>query len=84
MDHCFTFALRRVVLIASTVLLGANGWAAGPRVLPAGKLPDDARLQPLKDLDGYFPFTPPASKAEWDKLNAQDRLYWTRKGMAPQ
>ena len=67
MDHCFTFALRRVVLIASTVLLGANGWAAGPRVLPAGKLPDDARLQPLKDLDGYFPFTPPASKAEWDK-----------------
>src|SRR5260221_9712678 len=40
---------------------------AAPRVLPEGKLPDDARLAPLKDLDGYFPFTPPASKAEWDK-----------------
>lgn len=38
-----------------------------PRVLPAGTLPNDARLQPPKDLNGYFPFTPPASKAEWDK-----------------
>jgi dienelactone hydrolase len=33
--------------------------------LPEGKLPNDVRLQPLKDLDGYFPFTPPASKADW-------------------
>jgi dienelactone hydrolase len=33
--------------------------------LPEGKLPNDIRLQPPKDLDGYFPFTPPASKAEW-------------------
>jgi dienelactone hydrolase len=40
---------------------------AAPRVLPEGQLPNDARLQPLKDLDGYFPFTPPASKAEWEK-----------------
>ena len=41
--------------------------AAIPRALPAGALPNDVRLQPLKDLDGYFPFTPPKSKAEWDK-----------------
>ncbi len=41
--------------------------AAAPRALPEGKLPNDARLEPLKDLDGYFPFTPPASKAEWEK-----------------
>ncbi len=38
-----------------------------PRVLPPGKLPDDVRLQPLKDLDGYFPFTPPSSRAQWDQ-----------------
>src|SRR3954447_11799914 len=38
-----------------------------PRVLPDGKLPADIRLEPLKDLDGYFPFNPPASKAEWEK-----------------
>jgi dienelactone hydrolase len=41
--------------------------ADAPRALPAGKLPDDIRLQPLKDLDGYFPFTPTATKAEWEK-----------------
>jgi len=35
------------------------------RVLSAGELPDDSRLQPLKDLNGYFPFTPPKFKAEW-------------------
>src|SRR5690242_8419026 len=28
--------------------------------------PRDVRLEPLKDLDGYFPFTPPASKADWE------------------
>jgi dienelactone hydrolase len=35
--------------------------------LPAGHLPHDARLQPLKDLDGYFPFTPPATREAWAK-----------------
>src|SRR3954469_9462818 len=38
-----------------------------PRVLPEGKLPNDVRLAPPKDLDGYFPFTPPASKPEWEQ-----------------
>ncbi len=37
-----------------------------PRALQAGTLPNDVRLRPLKDLDGYFPFTPPKSKEEWD------------------
>src|SRR5678816_1621898 len=41
--------------------------AAVPRVLPEGKLPNDRRLEPPKDLDGYFPFTPPASPAEWER-----------------
>ena len=40
--------------------------AAPPRALPAGELPNDVRLKPLKDLDGYFPFTPPKSPAEWN------------------
>ena len=38
-----------------------------PRVLPAGTLPNDVRLEAPKDLNGYFPFTPPKSKAEWDE-----------------
>ncbi len=36
------------------------------RALPEGQLPNDARLQPLKDLDGYFPFEPPASVTQWE------------------
>ncbi|HTQ37404.1 MAG TPA: acetylxylan esterase [Pirellulales bacterium] len=36
------------------------------RVLPAGKLPADSRLGPLKDLNGYFPFTPPNTREDWD------------------
>ena len=35
--------------------------------LASGALPNDVRLQPPKDYDGYFPFTPPKTKAEWDK-----------------
>ncbi len=35
--------------------------------VPASAAPNDVRLQPLKDLNGYFPFTPPKSKAEWEK-----------------
>ncbi len=27
---------------------------------------EDVRLQPLKDLNGYFPFHPPASLSEWE------------------
>ena len=57
---CFTFVIL-------------TGWAAGaapaagPRVLPEGKLPADQRLEPPKDLDGYFPFTPPKTKNEWEQ-----------------
>jgi dienelactone hydrolase len=39
--------------------------AGAPRALPEGQLPNDHRLQPLKDLDGYFPFTPPATAEAW-------------------
>jgi dienelactone hydrolase len=57
------------ILFAAAVLFAsyAPAGAATPRALPAGTLPDDVRLQPPKDLNGYFPFTPPTSKAEWDR-----------------
>src|SRR5436305_15113063 len=45
--------------------------AAAPRVLPEGKQPSDARLQPPKDLNGYFPFTVPSSKEAWAKRAEQ-------------
>ena len=54
-----------VLPLLAALALGANTPAAGPRVLPMGELPADHRLAPLKDLDGYFPFTPPAGAADW-------------------
>jgi dienelactone hydrolase len=39
--------------------------AEPPRVLPAGQAPQDQRLSKLKDLNGYFPFTPSKTKEEW-------------------
>ncbi len=46
-------------LFLAQSILAAVVVAAAPRVLPEGKLPNDVRLEPLKDLDGNFPFTPP-------------------------
>jgi dienelactone hydrolase len=61
--------LRAGLLLSLVVwtLNASDRVPAAPRALPAGQLPKDVRLEPLKDLDGYFPFTPPKSKAEWDK-----------------
>ncbi len=66
------FPLRLAAATLALTLLPV-AFAAGPRALPAGQLPDDVRLQPLKDLDGYFPFTPPASKEAWVKRAGQVR-----------
>ncbi len=65
---------RRSAFVAALVLAGCwnlhTGWlalAAGPRVLPQGQLPDDRRLEPLKDLNGYFPFHPPKTREAWNQ-----------------
>ncbi|HVU90244.1 MAG TPA: acetylxylan esterase [Pirellulales bacterium] len=64
------------VLAAATVRAAAPAPTApintapvniAPRVLPEGKVPDDKRLGPLKDLDGYFPFTVPETVDAWKK-----------------
>ena len=34
---------------------------------------EDIRLQPPKDLNGYFPFNPPSSLSEWDTRKEQVR-----------
>ena len=54
-----------VVCFTLIVPTAANARAAAPRVLPEGQTPKDVRLGPLKDLDGYFPFTLAKSKEEW-------------------
>ncbi len=58
-------SLARISATVFLLALALSATAAGPRALPPGQLPDDVRLGPLKDLDGYFPFTPPKSPTEW-------------------
>ncbi|NLX55943.1 MAG: acetylxylan esterase [Planctomycetaceae bacterium] len=55
-------------LIPATVLQ-----AAPPRVLPDGAQPADVRLGPLRDLDGYFPFTVSPSREHWEARAAEVR-----------
>jgi len=59
-------ALLFSALAFSSISLAADA----PRVLPAGTQPDDIRLEPLKDLDGYFPWTPPSNEVAW-KVRAE-------------
>jgi hypothetical protein len=57
----------RLGLVLVSMFLSLTSWTEAPRVLPPGRLPEDVRLQPLKDLDGYFPFVPANSRAAWDR-----------------
>jgi dienelactone hydrolase len=60
--------LKQSSLIAASAVLAplcspvVPGLKAGDAAAAA---PNDVRLRPLKDLDGYFPFTPPKSREEW-------------------
>ena len=58
-------ALMPIVLAAITLLPWPVAAQEVARVLPPGHLPQDKRVGPQKDLDGYFPFTPPKTKEEW-------------------
>jgi dienelactone hydrolase len=64
-------AARRVVLRVFGLLLAVlpAAWAEADvaRVLPEGKLPDDRRLGPLTDLNGYFPFQPAETPQAWQQ-----------------
>ncbi len=66
-----TFSLPRLalplLLICGLIGFTTTTLADVPRALPAGKLPSDIRLSPPKDLDGYFPFTPPKSREAWEQ-----------------
>jgi len=59
-------------LVGSMVLLGllAAARAEAPRVLPPGQFPQDKRLGPLVDLNGYFPFHPQPTLDAW-KVRAE-------------
>src|SRR5512147_2341313 len=71
-SRCSLLTLVSVLLAA---VPGSAAESAGDalRVLPKGRLPNDQRLQPLKDLDGYFPFKPRETPAEWNLRAGQVR-----------
>ena len=53
-----------VCWVAATVVASPLS-AAAPRVLSKGFLPEDRRLEDLKDYSGYFPFEPIATPEAW-------------------
>ena len=59
-------SLRTGWILLLLACCAADAAAAGPRVLPDGRLLADSRLQPLKDLNGYFPFAVPPTKEAWN------------------
>ena len=61
------------VSVSVSVSVAAVVAAAEQRVLPEGKLPADSRLGPLRDLDGYFPYTVAASVEQWQSRADQLR-----------
>ncbi len=61
---------RQTVFLLGILAFGlgaAKANAEAPRVLPAGKKPNDQRLGEPKNLNGYFPFKPPATQQEWQQ-----------------
>ena len=63
----------RLVFALLLLALATAARAEAPRVLPEGRLPEDKRLGPLKDLNGYFPFTPCASRQAWAERSERVR-----------
>jgi hypothetical protein len=61
------------ILLVLALVSAASILSAAPRALPVGKLPDDKRFADLKDLNGYFPFTPPTTKEEWGQRSEKLR-----------
>jgi hypothetical protein len=76
----FRIAALLIGLLSVTATL-----AAAPKALKDGAQPKDARLQPPKDLNGYFPFTPPKSAEEWhSRAERLRRQILVSQGLWPQ
>lgn len=61
-----TARLTLLVCVVFACLMRADGQEDVSRVLDAGQQPNDARLNALKDLNGYFPFQVPESRGAWE------------------
>lgn len=63
---------KALLAVVSAFTVASPALGTQPSVLN-GVVPNDRRLKPLKDLDGYFPFNPPTSKPEWEHRARQIR-----------
>ena len=66
--------MKKFIAFLLVACCSVSLFAKAPRVFPEGKRPDDARLKPLKDLNGFFPFEVPESLEAWEKRAAELRL----------
>ena len=68
--------LRSFILLSTCVFVSTSSkilMSDDIHILPDGRLPNDNRLKPLKDLDGYFPLEVPSTRAAWERRRAQVR-----------
>ncbi len=63
----YSFSVKLGQTALAAFLAAWVALAQAPRALPPGEVPHDVRLQDLKDLDGYFPFTPAPTPEAWGK-----------------
>ncbi len=56
---------QSAVFCGILLALCVSAEAADVRIVPEGQVPADTRLEPLKDLNGYFPMEVPQTKEAW-------------------
>jgi dienelactone hydrolase len=62
----YFYVMHRATLLALLCAV-CSSFAEYPKAIKPGTIPHDIRLQPVKDLDGYFPFEVPPTKEVWDR-----------------
>lgn len=65
------FQFLMTVATIACVLVTLRGLSAQVKVFSEDVVPNDQRLQPPKDLNGYFPFQPPSNLDQWETRKAQ-------------
>ena len=66
--------MKKFIAFLLVACCSVSLFAQARRVFPEGERPDDVRLKPLKDLNGFFPFEVPKSLEAWEKRAAELRL----------
>ncbi|MEZ6144144.1 MAG: hypothetical protein R3B91_01675 [Planctomycetaceae bacterium] len=64
---------RHSLLLALLLTIVSSAHAGSPRALPEGEQPNDVRLGPPENLNGYFPFHQVDSVDAWPARQAEIR-----------